>query len=63
MTRSEAEAHVDYNYGPHWRLPTAQEHQANPMRGTVHDMNHQDPLWPHQDREALVEMFSSLGKD
>jgi len=63
LTRSEAEAHVDYLYGSHWRPPTAQVHQAHPMRGMIWDPDYQDPLWPHQDREALVEMFSSLRKD
>ena len=59
MTRSEAEAHVDHLYGPHWRPPTAQERQAHPMRGMAHDTDYVDPLWPHQDREALVEMFTN----
>ena len=33
------------------------------MRGMVHDTNHQDPLWPYQDREELVEMFIDEAKE
>lgn len=59
MTLTQAEAHVDRLYGPHWREPTQQERQANPMRGPVWDTAIQDPAWPYQDRQTLVDAFTT----